>query len=53
MALKAVVFVCWAAVLVVANAWVIGSEWAQLVFTGVTAGLMTYALGLVDRRRGR
>ncbi|MDA5280973.1 hypothetical protein [Streptomyces sp. Isolate_45] len=50
MALKTGIFAAWVAVLVPVNAYLIEPVWGQLLFTGVSAGLMTYAQHKADQR---
>ncbi|MEV3991073.1 hypothetical protein AB0J57_19395 [Streptomyces sp. NPDC049837] len=51
MALKMGIFGAWIAILVPVNAYLIEPAWGQLVFTGVSAGLMTYAQHRTDPKR--
>ncbi|MER5971609.1 hypothetical protein ABT112_18060 [Streptomyces sp. NPDC002055] len=48
--MKVGIWVLWFAVLVVVNKFVLDNEWAELVFTGVSAGLCSWASSYVDRR---
>ncbi|MFI5868077.1 hypothetical protein [Streptomyces sp. NPDC051546] len=53
MVVKIGIFAFWIAVLILVNAYLIEPAWGQLVFTGVSAGLMTYAQHKADQRRTR
>lgn len=51
MKVKIAIFAVWGLLLVLVDRYLIDSSWGQLVYTGVSAAVMTHAQHLADRRR--
>ncbi|MEU8779052.1 hypothetical protein [Streptomyces sp. NPDC048606] len=47
------IFAAWVLLLVLVNRQLVDGSWGELIFTGVSAGLMTHAQHLVDQRKSR